>query len=126
MKELRRIYSSTVPSTTVDLNSGNWYYNYDVQSEEVEVPSGSDKDAIEKETIYSYVQLKLSEKPTYKKCVETIIREYISQSEEFNLINSANKAILAGEKEGDDITEYQEYLSKVEEIKEKVAKDLGK
>lgn len=44
----------------------------------------------------------------------------------FDLINYANKAILLGAKSNEDITKYREYLNKVEEIKEKVAKDLGK
>lgn len=126
MKEPRRIYSEGVPSTIEDLNSGSWYYNFDIQSEEIEAPSIKDKDVLEKKTIYNYIQIKLSEKPTYKKCVEMLIREYITQSQEFDLINSANKAILAGNTSNEDITEYKEYLDKVEEIKEKVAKDLGK
>ena len=44
----------------------------------------------------------------------------------FDLINSVNKAILSGAKSSEDITKYREYLDKVEEIKEKVTKDLGK
>ena len=126
MKEPRRIYSNEVPNIIEDLNSGNWYYNYDVQSEEIEVHSIEDKEAVEKKTLYNYIQLKVSGKPTYKKCVEMLIREYISQSEEFDLINSANKAILLGDTSSNDVVKYKEYLSKVEEIKEKVAKDLGK
>lgn len=126
MKEPRRLYSNGVPNVIEDLNSGNWYYNYDIQSEEIEVPSMEDKGVIEKKPIYNYVQLKLAEKPTYKKCVEALIREYISQSEEFDLINSANKAILVGDNTSNDIVKYKEYLSKIEEIKEKVEKDLGK
>ncbi len=126
MKEPRRIYTKGVPNTIDDLNSGSWYYNYDVQSQEIEYPSEEDKEVMVKITTYNFIQLKVVGKPTYKKCVEMLIREYISQSEEFDLINSANKAILAGDTSSADVVKYKEYLSKVEEIKEKVAKDLGK
>ena len=44
----------------------------------------------------------------------------------FDLINYTNNIILSGVKSREDITKYREYLDKVEEIKEKVTKDLGK
>ena len=65
-------------------------------------------------------------KPTYKKCVELIIREYVTQSQEFDLINSANKSLMQGLRSSMDLTKYQEYLTLIEEIKIKVANDLGK
>lgn len=125
MLEPRRITSENKPSITINLGTGYWYYNYDITSTTVEVPNIEDNSTVEK-TVYSYIQVRVPAIPTYKKCVELVIREYLTQSQEFDLINSANKAILAGQTSGDEITEYQEYLSKVEEIKEKVAKDLGK
>ena len=65
-------------------------------------------------------------KPKYKECVELLIRRFITRTQEFDLINSANKAILSGAKSSEDITKYREYLDKVEEIKKQVEKDLGK
>ena len=65
-------------------------------------------------------------KPTYKKCVELIIREYVTQSQEFDLINSANKALMQKLDSSTDLTKYQEYLNLVEEIKTKIANDLCK
>ena len=65
-------------------------------------------------------------KPDYKRCVELIIREYITQSQEFDLINSANKALIQGITDSQDILKYKEYLDLVEIIKSKVSKDLGK
>ena len=124
MLEPRRISSIVIPSTIEDLGNGNWYYNYDIQSKEVEKTSTTE-DSPTLETMYDYIQIKLSEKPTYKECVEAIIREFITQSQEFDLINSANKAILAGETSNSDIVKYQEYLAKVEEIKSKVKEDFA-
>lgn len=125
MLEPRRNNTNVVPTVTEDLGNGNWYYNYDIKSEVVEVHDPMHEEPVE-ETRYNYIQVRMSGKPEYKKCVELIIREFITQSQEFDLINSANKAILAGDTENEDIVKYQEYLAKVEEIKNNVAKDLGK
>jgi hypothetical protein len=126
MLEPRRIDSNVAPSTIENLGNGNWYYNYDIQSEKVELPLQEGETVPSEEIRYNYIQIRLSEKPEYKKCVELLIREFITQTQEFDLINSANKAILSGVESSDDITKYKEYLVKVEEIKEKVANDLGK
>ena len=126
MLEPRRINSNIAPTTTENLGNGNWYYNYDIKSEKVESPLQEGETVPREEIRYNYIQIKLSEKPRYKKCVELLIREFITQAQEFDLINSANKAILSGTKSSKDITKYREYLDKVEEIKEKVAKDLSK
>ncbi len=126
MLEPRRINSNIVPTTTENLGNGNWYYNYDIKSEKVELPLQEGETVPKEEIRYNYIQIKLSEKPKYKKCVELLIREFITQTQEFDLINSANKAILLGAESSEDITKYREYLDKVEEIKENVAKDLGK
>ena len=126
MLEPRRIESNITPRKFEDLGNGNWYYNYDIQSKVVEVPKMDGSGKTVNETRWNYIQIKLSSKPEYKKCVELLIREFITQTQEFDLINSANKAILSGAKSSKDITKYREYLDKVEEIKEKVTKDLGK
>lgn len=119
----RRINSTIYPNCIFDLGNGNWYYNYDIQSEEVETQYLGE-DSIIKETRYNYIQIKLPEKPNYKLCVEAIIRQYISQSQEFDLINSANKALMNGDTSSEDIIKYQQYLNLVDEIKAKVANDL--
>ena len=126
MLEPKRIYSNIIPTTIENLGNGNWYYNYDIKSEKVELPLQEGETVPKEEIRYNYIKIKLSEKPKYKKCVELLIREFITQTQEFDLINSANKAILSGAKSSEDITKYREYLDKVEEIKEKVTKDLGK
>lgn len=135
MLAFTRNYSESKPPVVMNLQSGYWYYNYDIQTEEIEVPVEQEVDTeneestestLKKVTRYNFVQIRVAGKPEYKKCVEAIIREYISQSQEFDLINSANKAILAGNTSSNEVTEYQKYLSIVEEIKQKVEKDLGK
>ena len=102
MKTPRRIDCLIKPTALMDLGNGNWYYNYDIQSETVKVLEGEE---LVDETRYTYIQVKMSGKPDYNRCVEAIIREYLSQSQEFDLINSANKALIAGEEESDAITD---------------------
>ena len=126
MLEPKRITSNIKPTIIEDLGSGYWYYNYDIKSETIEIPIQNSDKISKEETKYNYIQIRVFGKPEYKKCVELIIREFITQTQEFDLINSANKAVLSGDKSSENITKYREYLDKVEEIKEKVTKDLGK
>ncbi len=128
MLEPRRIESNVVPKVFEDLGNGNWYYNYDIKSAEVTAPSMTEGSEDTVETRYNYIQIKMAGKPTYKRCVELIIREYLTQSQEFDLINSYNRAALnlmsddtAAEKAGED---YINYLQKVAEIKENIKKDF--
>lgn len=124
MLEPRRISSNVVPSVIEDLGNGYWYYNYDIQSEVKIIPSQEEDGTFKEETQYNYIQVKVSGKPEYKKCVELIIREFITQTQEFDLINSANKALLSDDSSNEDITKYKEYLAKVEEIKQNIKKDF--
>lgn len=124
MLEPKRIYSNIIPTIIENLGNGNWYYNYDIKSEKVELPLQEGKTVPKEEIRYNYIQIKLSDKPEYKKCVELLIREFITQTQEFDLINSANKAILANDLTNQDIVKYKKYLTKIEEIKNNVKKDF--
>lgn len=125
MLEPKRIESTVVPQKFVNLGNGNWYYNYDIKSEVVEVPRMGDEEETITETRWNYIQIKLGSKPEYKKCVETLIREYITQSQEFDLINSANRVLLNVGTERMVPSKYLEYLDLVDEIKAKVRADFG-
>lgn len=72
-----------------------------------------------------YNIFKLGSKPEYKKCVEALIRKYITQSQEFDLINSTNRILLSGEADKVAPPEYIEYLNLLDEIKTKVKADFG-
>lgn len=125
MKGLKTTLSETKPSPILSLGNGNWYYYYNIQ--EVDCITFNTQTNKEESTVgYNFTVLKLSEKPTYKKCVEKLIRLYISESEEFDLLNSACSDLLAGLTESDNITKYKEYLATINEIKTNVAKDLKK
>lgn len=128
MLEPRRIESNVAPKAFEDLGNGNWYYNYDIQSREVTVPSMAEGEEDTQETRYSYIQVKMAGKPTYKRCVELIIGEFITQSQEFDLINTYNRAALNLLSEDSNVEKevgkYIEYLNKVQEIKDNVRKDF--
>lgn len=119
------IETNIKPNKTENLGNGNWYYNYILQKKVVTYITENNTE--KEETIYSYIQVKMAGKPDYKRCVELIIREYITQSQEFDLINSYNKAVLnmLSEEETEKVkSDYLEYLQKVEEIKSKIKEDF--
>lgn len=125
MLEPKRVESNVTPQKFVNLGNGNWYYNYDIKSEVVSVPRMGNEEETVTETRWNYIQIKLGSKPEYKKCVETLIREYITQSQEFDLINTANRVLLNVGTEKMIPSEYLEYLDLVDEIKAKVKADFG-
>ena len=93
---------------------GSWAHYFDRQSHEELYKHMNDNNQ-EIKTVYMAIQIRSNSKPTYKECVEKIIRLYLSSSEEFDLINSAYQ--------GDD-KEYKEWLNKVAEIKKYVKNDF--
>lgn len=125
MLEPKRVESNVTPQKFVNLGNGNWYYNYDIKSEVVSVPRMGNEEETITETRWNYIQIKLGSKPKYKKCVETLIREYITQSQEFDLINTSNRVLLNVGTEKMVPSEYLEYLDLVDEIKAKVRADFG-
>ena len=122
MFSVHKITSTIKPNIFEDLNNGVWYYNYGITSEVVKQPNMSDPTKMDDVTIYSYIQVRIAGKPTYKECVKSIIREYIDVNEEFDLVNSYNKSQMTNTEVD---SEYTEYLNLVAEIKANVKKDFG-
>jgi hypothetical protein len=56
--------------------------------------------------------------------VKAIIRAYIDQDEEFDLINSANRVTLGINESTEATDNYKQYLELVDTIKANVKKDL--
>ena len=71
-----RISSKTKPEKFVDLRSGNWYYNYDIKSQTITIPSIEEGQPDREETIYSFVQIKMYGKPTLYKCIKAVLKKY--------------------------------------------------
>lgn len=73
-----KIESTIRPEVFESLNNGIWYYNYDITKYTVkimDIDSEEEKD----ETRYSYIQVRISGKPTLSKCVEAILKQYVNE-----------------------------------------------
>lgn len=118
---MNKIIDREKPEVIQNLGNNNYYFNYDIKEE------SKDIDEEGKEIInYSYIQIKLRGIPEYKEVVKLLIREYISDDKEFELINDYNKyklGIIQDKKVKDD---YIEYLNLVEEIKTKIKSYFNK
>lgn len=73
-----KIESTIRPEVFESLNNGIWYYNYDITQRTVKVRD-MDSEEEKDETRYSYVQVRISGKPTLSKCVEAILKQYVNE-----------------------------------------------
>ena len=125
MLEPNRIQMNDCPQVIQKLGNGTYYYNYDIREVEAEVEILDEKDSTKFETQYNFIQVLLNGQPNYKDCVRAIIRSFITIDEEFDLINSYNSYTKNLSTDSSIITDYQEYLTKLMDIKNKVKKDFG-
>lgn len=124
MLEPRRIEMNIQPNKIETLGDGTYYYNYDIKSRVVSVQDMSDKKPHD-ETMYNFVQVHLAGQPDYKEIIRAVIREHVTQDEEFDLINSSNRVVLGLSDATSDRQKYLEYLEVVEVIKQKVRADFN-
>ena len=73
-----KIESTIRPEVFESLNNGIWYYNYDITQRTVKVRN-MDSEEEKDETRYSYIQVRISGKPTLSKCVEAILKQYVNE-----------------------------------------------
>lgn len=73
-----KIESTIRPEVFELLNNGIWYYNYDITQRTVKVRD-MDSEEEKDETRYSYIQVRISGKPTLSKCVEAILKQYVNE-----------------------------------------------
>lgn len=116
---MNTVNSNIKPSAIEQLGNNTYYYNYNITSEQKVNENG------EYETVYNFIQVHLTGIPDYKDCVKNIIREYVSQEEEFDLINSYNKIQITGEENSEDVKKYTDYINLLNEIKTNVKKDFN-
>lgn len=117
--ETTRLKSIIKPAKFESLGNGNYYYNYDI-IEGITVSQENNEEIPE----YSYIQVRIAGKPSYKSCVKAVIRAYITLEEEFDLINSNNSVTLKVSTSSDAKAEYIQYLKLLAEIKQKVRADF--
>lgn len=124
MLEPRRIEMNVQPNSIEKLGNGTYYYNYDIKSKVVDVIDPETED-VTQETRWIYVQVHLHGQPDHKECIKAIIRQYVDQDEEFDLINSSNSIVLGLSDNQTDRQKYLDYLTLVGEIKTKVRADFN-
>lgn len=118
MFDISRAYSPVKPSVVQYLGNNKYYYNYDIQEEIKDTEEGQ-------QTVYSYVPVKMMNRPDYKRCVREVIRKYMDVDEEFDVINTFMQKLMSGTATlSSEESEYGEYLNLVSSIKEKVAEDF--
>ena len=116
---MNTVSSNIKPNVIEQLGNNTYYYNYNITIEQRTNENG------EQETIYNFIQIHLTGIPDYKDCIRNIIREYVSQEEEFDLINSYNKIQITGEKNSEDVKKYTDYISLLDKIKTNVKRDFN-
>lgn len=114
---VRRQTSTERPLPIEYLGDNTYYYNYDIQ--EAIVPD-QEGEHIE----YSFVQVHLRGIPNYADCVKAVIRAYVSESEEFDLVNSYNKYVLGLSHDEQDREKYVQYLELLQEIKTRIKENF--
>ncbi len=76
-----KIESTIRPEKFESLNNGIWYYNYDITERIDLVPKHmSESEELEEQTIYSYVQVRISGQVTIDKCWEAILKAFKNES----------------------------------------------
>lgn len=112
------------PQTIQKLGNGTYYYNYDIK--EIEVISDESTELEEKiETQYSFIQVLLRGQPDYRKCIQAVIRQYLSAEDELSLMNKCNKYLIGLSEDSDTYNSYLEYVNLVSEIQSKVKADFN-
>lgn len=124
MLEPKRVEMNVQPNSIEKLGNGTYYYNYDITSKEVDV-TDPETEEVTQETRWTYMQVHLHGQPDHKECIKAIIRQYVDQDEEFDLINSSNSIVLGLSDNQTDRQKYLDYLTLVREIKTKVRADFN-
>lgn len=124
MLEPKRVEMNVQPNSIEKLGNGTYYYNYDITSKEVDVTNPGTEE-VTQETRWTYIQVHLHGQPDHKECIKAIIRQYVDQDEEFDLINSSNSIVLGLSDNQTDRQKYLDYLTLVGEIKTKVRADFN-
>ena len=119
--EAKRIISNQLPDIIEFLGDGSYYYNYDIQvttKGETDETTGTIVEVNE----YNFVQVRCFGTPDYKTLVKTVIRAFIDEGAEFELVNTYNEGVISGEET--DNSKYFDYLDTRSAIKQKIKLDL--
>ena len=119
MKELITIKSEIKPNAIQLLGNNTYYYNHNIKSCKIHIYD----EVNNKNNIvdgYEFTPVYIKGVPEYKNCVKNTIRLYLTQNEEFDLINSYNKTNIFKENNSKSFEEYKKYLEIINFIKVEV------
>ena len=114
-------FSLTYPKK-VYCKDNKFYYTYNVIEGQLNTAPHIEKGNTVNGYYYVCAVLNSDTPFTYNNIVKALIREYVTEDEEFNIINSYNAYHLGI---SDDNSKYDEYINLVNNIKSDVAKTLG-
>lgn len=112
-------FSDIRPEPFQKVGDGSYFYNYDIKEVQIqEEPEAPVKTAYEYQTvrIYSY--------PTREKVTQAVLRDHVSESEEFNLINRYNSFQIGISEDIADRDNYEAYLLEIRRLKEMIQIDI--
>lgn len=121
--EFNIIKTELKPNSIERLGNEYYYYNYNI----IEYNTTKFNEQTQEEeptTVYEFMQFKLHGTPNYNDCAKSVIRGYISESDEFSIINDYNAVQLGIKEDNGIVDEYKNYLNTVITIKENVRKDF--
>lgn len=131
--------SNVRPAAIQPLGNGAYHYNYNVQERtaDPEPVAQSEEDNDGQETavnevsprvVYDYDTVEVWGVPNYKDLTRAVIRAYVSETEEFGLINDYNAAhagLLDDEEAEKAEAAYTAHLQRVAQIKAMVKEDIA-
>ena len=109
------------PNVIQKLGNNTYYYNYNIQPTKITLGIMEGEKTVDG---WQYIQAYVHGQPNAKSCIKALIRKFVSQEEEFDLINSYNNAMLNEDFYSEDIVKYKEYLKIVDDIKREVNKEF--
>lgn len=99
-----------------------FYYTYNIREGQLDTYPNDENNNLINGYYYVCAVLDSNTPFTYNNIVKALIREYVTEDEEFNIINSYNAYHLGI---NNDISDYNTYIELVNDIKSDVAKTLG-
>lgn len=102
-------------------NDGTSIYRFNIESE-TSIPEGEDEEV---QIGWKCYEIRIWNEPTKANLKKAIIRSFIDETAEFDLVNSYNKHVLGIVTNEDAVVKYKEYLQFTEDLDVMLLKDLS-
>lgn len=109
------------PKIIEDLGNNYYYYNYNIRS--IDTLETNDKGESVSKIKYEYTPYKIYGKPTFAKCLKAVVNHNFTAEERMDMYETFSQYNLGIIDEYDE--SYENYLNKLDNIKNQIGKDLG-